>query len=384
MKAMITVVLMSLSSIVVVVFALRTVVTHRRYSYVPPSTTVDLKELPSVSVCISARNETHALAQSLERVLKSDYKKLEILVLDDSSVDDTSLIIKSFANAGVRFIAGGALPSGWLGKNHAYQTLLREASADYVLFLDVDTTIKIGTIRQLMQYTVSQKLRMVSVLPRREDSYRVSAVFGTMRYFWELILSRRADPPASSALWLVHRTNMLESPYELAAYPASVRPEHHLAKLFHRDKDYGYIAGSSELGVGFEKRLRSQYDTAVRLYFPLSGKSVAVMVLYLSCLIGLLIPFAALLAWPYQLESSIVWWSAVLYGLTLSTYWYSVRQTYGRISRQFRIILWPLLILQESALLITSAVAYARGTVSWKGRALNAGPDNTNALRIDD
>ncbi len=381
---MFTVALMSLSSAIAVAFAMRTVAAHRRYSYKNPTAPDDFGDLPSVSVCIAARNETHALAQSLERVLKSDHKKLEILVLDDSSIDDTSLIIKSFANAGVRFIAGGALPNGWLGKNHAYQTLLREASGDYVLFLDVDTTIKISTIRQLVHYAVTKNINMVSVLPRRDDSYRASAIFGTMRHFWELLLSRQTNPPASGAIWLVRRSAMLRAPYELTGYPSSVRPEHHLAKLFHHEKSYGYLVGTALLGVGFEKRIRSQYDTAVRLYYPLSGKSVPIVMLQVVCLLGLLVPFAVLFAWPFQPEQFILWWAVVTYLMVLATFGYSTRQIYGRISRQLRMLLWPFLVLQELILLIASAIAYARGSVTWKGRALNAGPDSTSAFKIDD
>src|SRR5688500_11530400 len=63
-------------------------------------------EMPSVTVCIPARNEMHALAECLERVLASDYEKLEILVFDDSSLDDTPTLIKSFAHEGVRFVPG--------------------------------------------------------------------------------------------------------------------------------------------------------------------------------------------------------------------------------------------------------------------------------------
>ena len=69
-------------------------------------------DVPSVSVCIPARNETHAMAECLERVLASDYPKLEILVFDDNSADDTSTIIRSFAQEGVRFVAGTELPEG--------------------------------------------------------------------------------------------------------------------------------------------------------------------------------------------------------------------------------------------------------------------------------
>ena len=131
-------------------------------------------EAPSVSVCIPARNETHAMAQCLERVLASDYKKLEIIVFDDSSTDDTSILVRSFAHAGVRFVPGTALPEGWLGRNHALEVLAREASGTYVVFMDVDTNITPTTISQLVGYMMTENLVMASVLPGRSDTGRAS------------------------------------------------------------------------------------------------------------------------------------------------------------------------------------------------------------------
>src|SRR5690606_9393006 len=146
-----------------------------------------LADLPSVSVCIPARNETHAMTECLERVIASNYPKIEIIVLDDSSVDDTSVLIKSFAHSGVRFVEGSPLPDGWLGKNHALEGLLKEASGRYVFFMDVDTKISPFTISQLVAYAASEDATMVSVLPRRNDGWRMSVIWTTLRYFWEII-----------------------------------------------------------------------------------------------------------------------------------------------------------------------------------------------------
>ena len=76
-------------------------------------TSIDLIDLPSVSVLIPARNEQVAMRSSLEMVLASDYPKLEVIVLDDNSVDNTSDEIKLFAHAGVRFVSGEKPPEGW-------------------------------------------------------------------------------------------------------------------------------------------------------------------------------------------------------------------------------------------------------------------------------
>ena len=128
---MVETLILAASSVTTGLLATRTAWGLKRYAYRPETTDQNASSLPTVSVCIAARNEVHALSQCLERVLQSDYEKLEVLVLDDSSEDDTPHIIKSFAHAGVRFIAGRDIPAGWLGKNHANQTLALEASGDY-------------------------------------------------------------------------------------------------------------------------------------------------------------------------------------------------------------------------------------------------------------
>ncbi|HEX7483527.1 MAG TPA: glycosyltransferase, partial [Candidatus Saccharimonadales bacterium] len=188
-------------------------------------------ELPSVSICIPARNETHAMTQCLERVLSSDYPKMEIIVFDDSSADNTSILVKSFAHAGIRFIPGADLPQGWLGKNHALETLAREASGTYVLFMDVDTHIQTSTISRLVNYMVGEDLRMLSVIPGRNDIWRLSVLVGHLRYFWELILSRPSSPATASSLWMIHRRTLMNTIGGFRSHKAEVEPEEHIAAI---------------------------------------------------------------------------------------------------------------------------------------------------------
>lgn len=355
---------------------MRTVWSLHRFKY--RAVESEHAELPTLSVCIAARNETHALAQCLEQILRSDYPKLEILVLDDSSDDDTSLIIKSFAHAGVRFIPGKVLPDGWLGKNHAYQTLLEESSGEYVLFLDVDTSVRVTTISQLVAQLIANNKTMLSVLPRRENSYYSSAVFGTMRYYWELLLGTKNSPPASSALWLVKRSALKPS-NGLRSYSLSIRPERHIARQLQSNMSYYYVIGTKQLGVAFEKRLKSQYETALRLYYPMSGRNLLRWVLALSYLVVLLIPVCLVfISSEFLLK---LWAAGLIFVLTIAYAVYTHR-TYANVTWQIKSLLWPLMLLQEMALLSTSYMRYRFGTVTWKGRAVNAQPIKHDAINL--
>jgi glycosyltransferase involved in cell wall biosynthesis len=110
-------------------------------------------KLPSVTLAIPARNETYALAHCLEAALQNDYEKLEIIVLDDCSQDNTSQLIKSFAHAGVRFIQGDTPAEGWLGKNQACATLLKEGAGEYIIFIGIDTQLEILSQNLLLSRT---------------------------------------------------------------------------------------------------------------------------------------------------------------------------------------------------------------------------------------
>jgi glycosyltransferase involved in cell wall biosynthesis len=340
----------------------RTLWALSRYKY-RPSDKKSILYSPSVSVCIAARNEMHVLSVCLENVLKSDYEKLEVIVLDDSSQDDTPHIIRSFAHAGVRFVAGRPVPDGWLGKNHAYQTLSEEASGDLLLFLDVDAKLSSSAISNLVAELNASERSMVSVLPRREDATRVSAIFGSLRYFWSLVLATKKTPPSASTVWLIDRKKLLELEKGLDDYGWSVRPESHIARQLQIDKDYYYLIGTRELGVAFEKRWHSQVETASRLYYPISGRGylTGLSVLSLSLLIA---PFGLL--WFLEGVSLIIAIISIM--LSLTSFAVFTAKTSASKGWMQRALLVPCLLVQELLLLLLSAYRYLTRTVTWKGR----------------
>lgn len=326
-------------------------------------------DLPSVTVCIPARNEQHALAYCLEKVIASEYDKLEIIVLDDVSGDDTSALIKSFASEGVRFVKGAALPEGWLGKNHALQGLLKEASGTYVLFMDVDTRLSPMAIENTVRYAISHRAAMVSVLPRREDGWRLSVLFSPLRYFWELVFSRKLSPASSSNAWMIRRT-VFESRFGgFETFKNAIQPEAKIADALAVDGSYKFLVSSARFGVGYEKKWQSQLVTSVRLLYPLLGNQVALAVMAIADLLLLLVPFVVLLSGLFTgfgmihvVASVLCAASGLLYGLYAYHVW--------RHGWLMAVVLWPIIVLQEACLVVASVFQYKRKTVTWKGRVI--------------
>jgi chlorobactene glucosyltransferase len=329
-------------------------------------------EAPSVSVCIPARNEKHAMTQCLERVLASDYEKLEIIVFDDNSADDTSVLIKSFAHAGVRFVSGTELPSGWLGKNHALEVLAREASGTYIVFMDVDTHINTTTISQLVGYIMTEKAEMLSVIPGRADVWRSSTLFGHLRYFWELILSRKNAPATASSLWMINRRTLLDTFGGFTRLSGSVSPEANLAAMLGAGA-YRCLVTVGSLGVTYEKKWSSQAETARRLLYPMvggkpTGGLVAASILLLLNVPAFAVISAALFGWSpvHTIFLVILAGFMVLYTYYCAHLWAKAWWFGG--------LLWPVVILQELALLLASILGYARQTITWKGRPVVVHP----------
>ncbi len=318
-------------------------------------------EIPSVSICITARNETHAMTQCLERVVASEYPKLEVIVLDDGSRDDTSLLIKSFAQAGVRFVEGRPLPEGWLGKNYAQSLLATEASGKFVFFMDVDTLIDRHTVARAVAYALEHKSKMVSFVPIRNDHFQTSTLMTTMRHFWTVMRFRPMSPRAAANAWLIDRQTLVDELASDARLASSVQMETTIARKLAKSQEYRLVLSNTWLGLRYEKRWSSQAETSIRLLYPQSGRHWSQVLGLVILLILGLVPYA------------VVWWQPWALVLIITHYvvaYYYLSHVWARY-RFVGALLLPATLLQEIVLLIVSTYRYKFGTITWKGRPIS-------------
>lgn len=327
-----------------------------------------LEKLPTVSICIPARNEMHAMTMCLENALSSNYPKLEIIVLDDGSRDTTGHLIKSFAHSGIRFVEGSPLPDGWLGKNHALEELLKESSGSFVVFADVDTVLSVDSISKLVAYAEDVNADMVSVLPYRFNPYRSSAIFATFRHFWNIIGHKKSVPAVASNLWMIKRSVLVDTFQGFTTTSRSVRPEREIARRLSEEGRYRFIISNKDLGVAYEKKLSSQYETSVRIYYPDFG----LLGVALRCF-SLLLMLSPYVIVVFGLVTHHFALAAVSFGITLVisviNAWFldALRSSsYGLAS-----ICLPFIMLREVYLLIKSVAMYKLGRVTWKGRPVS-------------
>lgn len=342
---------------------------RKRFLYKSPTVTADDYDYPAVSVCIPARNETNAMTECLERVLASDYPKLEIIVLDDNSSDNTSHIIRAFAHSGVRFVQGDELPSDWLGKNFSLQNLARESSGSLVLFMDVDTRLEPRSIRLMVEKMIAEKAKMISVIPQRYDTSRSSAWLSTLRYFWELVLHSQSIPGVSSSAWLIDRQMLIDELGGFNEWRDEVQPESHIAGELSRADEYRLIFSTPELGVHYEKKWTSQIETSRRLLLPRFGNSITSVLLGAGLVCSVILVQVVSIVSVVEKSWLMVGAQALLAVLTCTSLVIYYRMAL-RTKWLLGVLVSPYIIWQELVLLMASAVGYKGGTITWKGRVV--------------
>ncbi len=109
-----------------------------------PATSPHPRSAAGVSVIIPAYNYAHYLPDAIESVLAQTYPDIELLIVDDGSTDRTPAVVSRFGDA-LRYIYQDNA-----GLSAARNTGIRNATREYLAFLDADDLWKPTMIETLM------------------------------------------------------------------------------------------------------------------------------------------------------------------------------------------------------------------------------------------
>lgn len=90
--------------------------------------------MKKVSVVIPTHNSFKYIKECIESVVNQTYKNLEIIVIDDNSIDDTLEVIRQINDKRIKIIK----LNNSSGVSKARNKGIKEASGDYICFLDSD------------------------------------------------------------------------------------------------------------------------------------------------------------------------------------------------------------------------------------------------------
>ena len=121
--------------------------------------------VPKVSVIIPACNEAPTIEPALKSILTMDYADLEVIAVNDRSVDGTGAILEKMQKQypGLQIYDISELPEGWLGKNHALEYGAERARGEYLLFTDADIIMEKSSLARAMHHMLENKLDHMSM-----------------------------------------------------------------------------------------------------------------------------------------------------------------------------------------------------------------------------
>jgi len=135
---------------------------------------------PVTSLLVPARNEEANLRTLLPALLRLEYPRLEILVLDDGSEDGTAAVVQEHAamrGARLRLLEGRPPPPGWMGKSWACHQLAAAASGEVLVFCDADVVPLPAALDRTIAAMQSTLAGAATVIPRhRLEGWMESAV----------------------------------------------------------------------------------------------------------------------------------------------------------------------------------------------------------------
>jgi len=106
-----------------------------------------MRSTPSIAVIVPTRNRCQTLASTLRTCLEQDYERLEVIVSDNHSDDETADVVAAFRDRRLRYVNSGRR----LSMSGNFEFALGHSTADYVAFVGDDDGLMPGAIAKVAE-----------------------------------------------------------------------------------------------------------------------------------------------------------------------------------------------------------------------------------------
>lgn len=197
-----------------------------------------------VSVLIPAYNEEAVIVSTVRGILASDYRDLEVIVINDGSKDDTLGVLQAnfTGNPRVEIVD---IPNG--GKANALNTGIARATGEVIVALDADTQFERGTISRLVRWFADEGVGAVAGNAKVGNRINMITRWQALEYIAAQNLERRALAalgtltvvPGAVGAW---RRSVLR---ELGGFPADTLAEDQDLTIHVQQRGYRVVFDSS-------------------------------------------------------------------------------------------------------------------------------------------
>ena len=330
-----------------------------------------------VTVVLPVRDEEAQVGGCLAGVLaQRGVADLTVVVVDDGSADRTAEVVRGIADPRLRLVPAGALPPGWLGKPHACATGVAAAPGpdDGVLvFVDADVRLAPDAVAGAVAVLDAAGLDLVSPWPRPLTGGAAERLVQPLSpWLWAttlpLRLAERSPRPslaAANGQFLVVRRGVYARAGGHAAVRGEVIEDVALLRAVKRAGGRGGPVAGARLAAcrmydGWPA-LRDGYTKS--LWASVGGSPAGAVAAAAVLTAAGVVPAAAALRGS---RVGLAGYAAAVAGRAVSA-----ALTGGRAWPDA--LAHPVSLLLLDVLTARSVRAHRRGTLAWRGRALQTG-----------
>ena len=333
----------------------------------------DAQPLGSLTVVVPARDEAANIEATLLSLLNQDMSALQIIAVNDRSVDSTGAIMARLAAENpekLHVLHITELPAGWVGKQHAMAMAAAQSTADWLLFTDGDVVFTPDALRRAVacaEMTKTDHMVLAPTLEQRNPDEGIVLGFFLAASLWSARPWKIPDPRAKRETIGVGAFNMVrreayESIGGFAALPMEIVEDVRLGILLKR-------AGFTQRMVFGPGLVRVHWASGVSGLMGAMTKNMFAffryrpVMLLLGC-VGLFLLCVAPFGWIFA-------GGALRYaGLITAAAIVLIYRAFGRISRisAWYAVLFPVgALLMIFTLLRSMVMTWRQGGVLWRG-----------------
>ncbi len=151
---------------------------------------------PFVSIIVPVFNEGKVLRSSIESLLELDYSNYEIIIVNDGSTDDTSVVAETLVGyqKGISGLIKVSLinkPNG--GKAKALNAGIQYSEAQFVLCMDGDSQLSENTLKMAVRHFIDPAVGAVAGNVKVQNRKRVLTDLQALEYLEGLNMARSAQ-----------------------------------------------------------------------------------------------------------------------------------------------------------------------------------------------
>jgi cellulose synthase/poly-beta-1,6-N-acetylglucosamine synthase-like glycosyltransferase len=332
-----------------------------------PRNTAEISQ--SVTVLLPMRNEELNAQDCVAGLMSQiNLKKLQVIIIDDQSTDNTAEVLAKAIGGDTRFsvVRTEGPQSGWLGKVSALQTGFHASNGEITICLDADVRLKPSALSSAINQMNDLDLDFTSPYPHQiANTFTEKLIQPLLHWSWmSTVILRLAEkfPRKSTAVangqFFLIRTEALKTIGGFETVSHQILDDVELARSLISAGFRGAVTEGSEIAhtrmyANFNE-IKQGYGKSLHKAF--GGVTGAILATIFIAATGI-VPFAL------AISGNVIGWLAYL--LIAFTRALSARRSH---SNPFYALLHPL-----SAALLIYLIAYSwrkRGTVQWKGRTV--------------